>query len=153
MKPSRFVVHRFAQAAKAFGFTISLKKTEVMFQKPLHEAYTPSHIDIEGHHAQSSVTFHVSEKCHIKRRNHGQGCREPHRQSWQPLRTPPEASVAEPLPAPDDKIQGYRTAVLTTFLYDAETRVQYRKLVKLLQRFHQRCLRSIQSIDLVGLCH
>ena len=32
------VINRFVQAAKAFGLTISLKKTEVMFQKPPSEA-------------------------------------------------------------------------------------------------------------------
>ncbi|XP_068697221.1 uncharacterized protein [Montipora foliosa] len=44
------------------------------------------------------------------------------------------------------KIQVYRAAFLTTLLYGAETWVLYRKQVKLLERFHQRCLRSIMGI-------
>ena len=41
------------------------------------------------------------------------------------------------------KIQVYRAVVVPTFLYGAETWVLYRKQIKLLERFHQRCLRSI----------
>ena len=41
------VVNRFA---KAFGLTISLKKTEVLFQKPPREAYTPSLHPTLHHH-------------------------------------------------------------------------------------------------------
>ena len=44
------VVNRFAKAAKAFGLTISLKKTEVLFQKPPREAYTPSLHPTLHHH-------------------------------------------------------------------------------------------------------
>ena len=42
--------------------------------------------------------------------------------------------------------QVYRAAVLTTLLYGAGTWVLYRKQLKLLERFHQRCLRSIMGI-------
>ena len=45
------------------------------------------------------------------------------------------------------KIQLYRAAVITTLLYGAETWVLYRKQVKLLEPFHQRCLRSIMGIQ------
>ena len=44
------------------------------------------------------------------------------------------------------KIQMYWAVVVPTPLYDAETWVLYRKQIKLLKRFQQRCLRSILGI-------
>jgi len=44
------------------------------------------------------------------------------------------------------KISVYRAAVLTTLLYGAESWVTYRRHLRLLERFHQRCLRSILNI-------
>ena len=40
--------NRFSDAAKNFGFTISLKKIEVLYQPPPREAYSPPHISIDG---------------------------------------------------------------------------------------------------------
>ena len=40
----------------------------------------------------------------------------------------------------------YQAIVLTTLLYDAETWVTYRAHIRLLERFHQRCLRTILGI-------
>ena len=42
------LVNRFSDAAKNFSLTISLKKTEVLYQPPPREAYTPPHISIDG---------------------------------------------------------------------------------------------------------
>ena len=42
------IVSRFSDAAKNFGLTISLKKTEVLYQPPPREAYSPPHISIDG---------------------------------------------------------------------------------------------------------
>ena len=44
------------------------------------------------------------------------------------------------------KLQVYRTVVVTAFLYGAETWVLYQKQIRLLERFHQRCLRSVVGI-------
>ena len=44
------------------------------------------------------------------------------------------------------KIQVYRAVVVPTLLYVAETCVLDRKQIRLLERFHQRCLRSILGI-------
>ena len=40
-------VNRFSDAAKNFGLTISLKKTEVLCQPPPREAYSPPCISID----------------------------------------------------------------------------------------------------------
>ena len=42
------IVTRFSDAAKNFGLTISLKKTEVLYQPPPRVAYSPPHISIDG---------------------------------------------------------------------------------------------------------
>ena len=42
------IVNRFSAAAKNFGLTISLKKTEVLYQPPPRVAYSPPHISIDG---------------------------------------------------------------------------------------------------------
>ena len=44
----QYIVNCFSDAAKNFGLTISLKKTEVLYQPPPHEAYSPPHISIDG---------------------------------------------------------------------------------------------------------
>ena len=44
------------------------------------------------------------------------------------------------------KLQVYRAVVVSTFLYGAETWVLYRKQIRLLERLHQSCLRSILGI-------
>ena len=40
------IVNHFSDAAKNFGFTISLKKTEVLYQPPPREAYSHPHISL-----------------------------------------------------------------------------------------------------------
>ena len=42
------IVKRFSDAAKNFGLTISLKKTEVLYEPPPRVAYSPPHISIDG---------------------------------------------------------------------------------------------------------
>jgi len=44
------------------------------------------------------------------------------------------------------KISVYRAVVLTTLLYGSESWVTYRRHLRLLERFHQRCLRIILNI-------
>ena len=43
------IVNSFSELAKAFDLTISLKKAEVMYQKPPHANYNPPVISIDGH--------------------------------------------------------------------------------------------------------
>ena len=42
------IVNRFSDAAKNFSLTISLKKTEVLYQPSPRVAYSPPHIRIDG---------------------------------------------------------------------------------------------------------
>ena len=42
------IVNRFSDAATNFNLTISLKKTEVSYQPPQQDAYSPPHISIDA---------------------------------------------------------------------------------------------------------
>ena len=42
------IVNHFSDAAKSLGLTISLKKTEMLYQFSPREAYSPPHISING---------------------------------------------------------------------------------------------------------
>ena len=42
------IVNRFSDATKNFGLSISLKKTELLYQPPPREPYNPPHINIDG---------------------------------------------------------------------------------------------------------
>ena len=42
------IVNHFSDAAKNFSLTISLKKTEALYQPPPCEANSPPHISIDG---------------------------------------------------------------------------------------------------------
>ena len=42
------IVNRFSDTAKNFGLTISLQKTEVLYQPPPRVAYSPPYIRIDG---------------------------------------------------------------------------------------------------------
>ena len=46
----------------------------------------------------------------------------------------------------DTKISVFKAVVLTTLLYGAESWVIYRRLLRLVERYHQRCLRTMQNI-------
>ena len=53
------IVKRFSDAAKNFGLTISLKKTEVLSQPPPRVAYSPCHISKQWHQPKRSGTLHL----------------------------------------------------------------------------------------------
>ena len=52
--------NRFSGAAKNFGFTISLKKTRVLYQPPRRKASSPPHISIDGTNLNTSLTLIAS---------------------------------------------------------------------------------------------
>ena len=140
------IVHHFSDAAKHFGLTTSLKKTEVLYQPPQRQAYSPSHISIFGINLSAVEHFTylgsvisnnatVSKDLDNRLSNANSSFGRLSKRTWQ--------SHSLRLSA---KIQVYRAVVITTLLYGAETWVLYRKQIRLLQRFYQCCLRSILGI-------
>ena len=140
------VVNRFADAAKAFGLTISLKKTEVLYQKSPHGSYNPPHISIEGTALNTVEHFTylgsvISNDATVAKDVDNRLAKA--NSSFGRLRKRVWNNHSLRL---STKILVYRAAVVTTLLYGSEAWVLYRKQVQLLERFHQRCLRSIMGI-------
>ena len=76
------VVNCFAQASKAFGLTID--QPEENWSHASEASTRNIHPTLDWHQgapAQHTGAFHVPGKCHLKWRNHGQGCQQPPRQS------------------------------------------------------------------------
>ena len=123
-----------------------LKKTEVLYQSPPREAYSPPHISIDGTNLNAVEHFTypdsvisndatVSKDLDNRLSKASSSFGRLSKRVWQShsLRL-------------STKIQVYRAVVVPNLLYGAETRVSHRKQIRLLERFYQRCLRSILGI-------
>ena len=142
----KHIVNRFSDAAENFGLTISLKKTEVLYQPPSREAYSRPHISIDGTNLNAVEHFTylgsvisndatVSKDLDNRLSKASSSFGRLSKRTWQShsLRL-------------STKLQVYRVVVVTTLLYGTETWILYRKQIRLLERLHQRCLRSILGI-------
>ena len=139
-------VNRFSIAAQNSSFTISLKKTEVLYQPPPRVAYSPPHVGIDGTNLNAvehftylgsviSINATVSKDLDTRLFEassfFGRLSNRVWQSHWFRLST---------------KIQVYSAVVVPTLLYGAETWVLYRKQIRLLELFHQRLLRCILGI-------
>ena len=136
----------FAEYAQLFGLEVSLKKTEVLHQPaPQEEYYTP-HISIGdtvlksvqqftylGCTISSNARIDADIDNRLSKANSAFG--RLYKRVWnnKHLKSTTKISV-------------YRAVVLTTLLYGSESWVAYRNHLNLLERFHQRCLRTILNI-------
>lgn len=142
----QLIVSRFSAATKAYGLTISLKKTEVLYQPPPRVQYIPPSITIDTTclsavdqftylgsviSNDASITKDIDNR--LSKANSAFGRLRKRVWDNHSLRL-------------TTKIQVYRAAVLSTLLYGSESWVLYRKQLRLLECFHQRCLRSILNI-------
>lgn len=141
------LVNRFSSAAKAFGLTISLKKTEVLYQPKPNSPHSDPKISIGdfslksartftylGSRVNSTATLDDELALRISKASSSFG-RLRHR-LWDDhgirLKT---------------KINVYHSVVIPTLLYASETWTLYRKQINMLDAFHMRCLRSILGIS------
>jgi len=142
----QLIVNRFSEAAKSFGLTISLKKTEVMFQPPPGNAYCSPQIKIDntslnavekftylGSVISNDGTVNLDLDNRLARASSTFG--RLNKKVWKnhSLRRLTKTKV-------------YRAVVIPTLLYGCESWTLYRKQIKRLEQFHQRCLRSILNI-------
>ena len=137
-----------SEAAKAFGLTISLRKTEVMPQ--LAPGLTPPpepSIVIEGTklnnvecftYLGSTLTSTGSMDREVSNRL-AKACASFGR-LW--TRVWRERGIKLPT-----KLAVYRAVVMTSLLYGCETWALFRKQLKTLDQFHLRCLRKIMGIS------
>ena len=136
----------FAESAQLFGLEVSLKKTEVLHQPAPKEAYHAPNITIGetvlkpvqqftylGCTISSNARIDAEIDNRLAKANRAFG--RLYKRVWENkhLKSSTKVSV-------------YRAVVLTTLLYGAETWVTYRNHLKVLERFHQRCLRTILHI-------
>ena len=136
----------FAEAAQLFGLEVSLKKTEVLHQPAPREEYRPPHITIGETELKSVQQFTylgctISSDAKIDKEIDNRLAKANtsfgrlHKRVWNNKHLKKST-----------KIRVYRAVVLTTLLYGSESWVIYRHHLQLLERFHQRCLRSILGV-------
>ena len=136
----------FAEASHLFGLVISLKKTEVLHQAAPLANHQPPHISIDdtelkavsqftylGCTITSDAKLDKEIDSRLSKGNSAFG--RLHSRVWKNKHLSTKT-----------KVKVYRAVVLTTLLYGSETWVTYRHHLRLLERFHQRCLRSILNI-------
>ena len=125
-KALQHIINQFTDAAKNFGLTISLNKTEV-FQPPPHEAYSPPYISINGTNLNAVERFIylgsiISSDAIVSKAT---ACQKP----TVPLEDSKRAWQSHLLRL-YKKFQVYRAVVVPTLLCGAETWVLYRKLIR-----------------------
>ena len=140
-------MRKFAEASQLFGLTISLGKTEVLYQpSPASTVHDPPTILIRDTALKKVEHFKylgsvISRDCSLEREISARISKAS--QALGRLRTRVMNDKRIKLPT---KIKVYKAVVLTSLLYGCETCTLYRKHVKQLERFHMRSLLSIMGI-------
>ena len=121
------IVNDFSDAATHFSLTISLKKTEVLYQSPPHEAYSPPHISINGTNLKTVEHFTylgsiISDDATVSKDLGNRWSKT----SSSPGRLSKRVWQNHSLRL-STKIQVYWVVVVPTFLYGAEIWVLYQK--------------------------
>uniref|UniRef100_A0A5F8HFV9 RNA-directed DNA polymerase n=1 Tax=Monodelphis domestica TaxID=13616 RepID=A0A5F8HFV9_MONDO len=140
------IVDRFSTTTKLFGLTISLSKTEVLFQPAPGRPMNQPRITIDGTQLSNVNTFkylgstiandgsldhEINARIQKASQALGQLCCKVLQHSGVSTAT---------------KLKVYNAGVLSSLLYGCETWTPYRKHMKQLEQFHQRSLRSIMRI-------
>ena len=136
----------FSSAARRFGLTISVRKTEALYQAPPHKTYLPPAVVLDGKplktvdefkylgsivDKQGSLSKEITQR--IAKASSAFG--RLNKRLWK------NSNIRL-----DTKIQVYRAVVLSTLLYGCETWTLKRDDIKRLERFHQKSLRRIAKI-------
>ena len=136
----------FSEAAQLFGLEVSLKKTEVLHQPAPREEYRLPHITIgetvlKNVHQFTYLGCTITSNAKIDREvdNRLAKSNSAFGRLYDRVWRNKHLKKAT-------KISVYRAVVLTTLLYGSESWVTYRHHMRLLERFHQRCLRTILNI-------
>jgi len=139
-------MNAFSSACDNFGFTISSKKTEVMYQPAPRIPYQEPNITVKGQRLQVVENFTclgstLSRSANIDAEVNNRIAKASSafgrlkKTIWERI------GISQ-----GNKIKVYRAVVLTTLLYGCETWTINRRHEKQLQQFHLRCLRSIFKI-------
>ncbi|KAL8563736.1 hypothetical protein ACOMHN_063504 [Nucella lapillus] len=135
-----------SSACNNFGFTISTKKTEVMYQPVPNKQYHEPQITVNGQTLQAVETFTylgstLSRNANIDTETNNRISKAS--SAFGRLREKVWERRGISLKT---KLKVYHAVVLTTLLYGCETWTVYRRHEKQLNHFHLRCLRNILHI-------
>ena len=137
----------FATAAKSFGLTVSIKKTEVLRHLAPNTARPPRNITMDGNALKNVDTFKYLGSCKNSAANLDDEvlCRISRAsQAFGHLHT---RVLHERGISIKTKLSVYRAVVLPSLLYGCETWTCYRRHTKKLDWFHLRCLRKVLHVS------
>ena len=136
----------FSSASRRFGLTISIKKTEVLYQPARGNAYVPPAIFIEGKQLKAVELFKylgsiVSRDASADAEIAARIAKATAAFGRLTKRLWKNRNIRV-----DTKISVYKAAVVTSLLFGCETWTLKRVHIALLERFHQTSLRKIARI-------
>ena len=142
----QLIANRFAEASRLFGLTISLGKTEVLFQPAPTSIAAPPSISIEGTPLKTVDDFKylgstISNDGSLDKEINTRICKASQALGRLRARVLNQHNIQL-----CTKLTVYRAIVLTSLLYGCETWTVYRRHLKQLEKFHTKSLRSIMSI-------
>ena len=143
----QLIMDIFSRACLAFGLTINLKKTKVMYTPPIIQVYVEPNIMVEGNrlgavdsfvYLGSTLSRNSSLDAEISRRiaKTITAFGKLEKRVWS------DRGITT-----NTKLTVHEACVLTVLLYGSETWTTYRQHVNLLKRFHQNCIRRILNIE------
>ena len=140
------IMDLFSKTCTAFGLTIRLKKTKVMFTPPPGHPYVELNIFVEGTRLDVVDSFVylgstlsrdglLDSEIHLRI--------EKASKAFGKLEN---RLLSDRAIAIKTKLSVYELCVLIALLYSSETWTMYHQHIKALERFHQTCLRRIPNI-------
>ena len=140
------ITNRFATAALNFGLTISLSKTEVLFQPPPAQPHSDPSINIYGGRIKSVKQFtYLGSTLNAEANIDNEVCNRTnkaasafgrlHDRVWKPH----DIQLGT-------KVKVYNAVVLSTLLYGCETWTCYSRHVRQMEHFHMKHLRYLMGI-------
>ena len=142
----QIIVNKFAETSCLFGLTISLGKTEVLFQPaPAAVAHRPT-ILIDGTQMKTVDDFKyldsvINSDGSLDKEISGRIYKASQALGSLKTRVLSQHNIRQ-----STKLKVYRAIVLTSLLYGCETWTLYRRHLKQLERFYMRSLRTILNI-------
>ena len=136
----------FSSAARRFGLTISIKKTEVLYQPARGNAYIPPAIFIEGTQLKAVELFKYLGSLVSSKASHDAEITARIAKATSAFGRLTKRLWNNRNIRVDTKISVYKAAVITSLLFGCETWTLRKAHFAQLERFHQTSLRKIARI-------
>ena len=140
------MLNSFSDASKQFGLSISLGKTEVLFQRAPNSVAPQPAIFIDDVELKVVDSFKYLGSMISVDGSLDKEIASRISKASQALGRLRNRLLNHHSVTLDTKLKVYRAVVLSSLLYGCETWTLYRRLLKQLERFHQHALRSILGI-------